>query len=186
MPVSQVSSTVGLFDRRWVIFLGTTVKPSIASKSSTIITSTSVTNINLSASTGEWPTRRELCGEKSAVMLSPSLTSNLDLMKNAACLFVVPSFNKPRFSPNASWNPNGTTFVSSNIIGGYPSALFINTNNTIFGLNRDSQNILIWRNASSNLMNIISANLSYPVSVFVAANGEIFADGGSSTDGRRG
>ena len=117
------------------------------------------------------------------MMLSPSLTSNLDLIKNAACLFVVPSFNQPRFSPNASWNPNGTTFVSSNIIGGYPSALFINTNNTIFGLNRDSQNILIWRNASSNLMSIISANLSNPASVFVTANGEIFADGGSSTEG---
>jgi hypothetical protein len=89
---------------------------------------------------------------------------------------LVRSFNQPKFSSNASWNPNATTFARSSIVGSYPYAIFVNTNNTVVVVNRENGGILVWHNASVNQRTTIFANLSYPLSMFVSSDDEIFVD----------
>ena len=102
-------------------------------------------------------------------------------MNFQSILFILAlSFNQPKLCPNASWNPNATTFADNNTVGISPRALFINRNNTIFMARFDNGRVLIWRNASANLTTTIVANLSSPGSLFVTNDEQIFVDGGSS------
>ena len=84
------------------------------------------------------------------------------------------SYNQPKICPNASWNLNAITFANNNTIGNWPHVLFINTNNTIFTIREDVSRILIWRNASVTLTTSIFINRTYPRSLFVTDNEEIF------------
>ena len=94
-------------------------------------------------------------------------------------LSAVRSFNQPKFSPNATWNPNATTFAPNGTIGSWPRGIFITTNNTIVVPNQSTGQLLIWLDGSSNLTSIILANLSAPLSVFVNSDDQIFADNNS-------
>ncbi|CAF0991866.1 unnamed protein product [Adineta steineri] len=85
------------------------------------------------------------------------------------------SYNQPRLCPNASWELNGTNFITSYVAGAY-SGIFINTNNTIYIPNNVSGSIQIWSNESSNSLTTLSANLSNPYSIFVTTNGDIYVD----------
>jgi DNA-binding beta-propeller fold protein YncE len=76
------------------------------------------------------------------------------------------------------------TFASINIVGSWPSALFINTNDSVFVANRDTGDIVIWDDVCDNLPRIISTNLSSLASLFVTNDDEIFISGGSSTNSR--
>ena len=89
------------------------------------------------------------------------------------------SFNQPKFSSNASWNPNATTFATNSTVGQYPEAIFINQNNTIFVPNRDNGQIVIFFNGTNNLSITIQANLSVPHSLFITNDNQIFVDNGS-------
>ncbi|CAF1455021.1 unnamed protein product, partial [Adineta ricciae] len=88
------------------------------------------------------------------------------------------SFNQPEFCSNAIWNKSAITFADQNIIGTSPRALFINTNNTIYSFNRDTKQILIWANQSSNPTKNISGNFADSFSIFVTNVGDIFIDNG--------
>ncbi|CAF1686033.1 unnamed protein product, partial [Adineta ricciae] len=70
------------------------------------------------------------------------------------------------------------TFADQNIIGTKPHALFINTNNTIYSVNRNTKEILIWANQSSNPTKNISRNFIESFSIFVTNVGDIFIDNG--------
>ena len=97
-----------------------------------------------------------------------------------ASLSLARSFNQPKFCPNASWNPNGTTFANNSIIGSAPHTIFINTMNTIIAVRRDNGHILVWSNGSANPTTTLLTNASTPLSLFVTTAGEIFVDDGSS------
>ena len=97
-------------------------------------------------------------------------------LTNSQCLIVVRSFNQPRFCPNASWNPNATTFADSTILGNTSQGIFVNTKNTVFVANRDNGSILIWLNGSFTPTTIILANVTTPSSLFVTADDQIFLD----------
>ncbi|CAF3806881.1 unnamed protein product [Adineta steineri] len=88
------------------------------------------------------------------------------------------SFNQPKFCPTAVWNPFGITFTNQTIIGSYTYTLFVNTNNTIYTVNREKRQILMWSNNSINPNKIISANFFDSASIFVANNGDIYYDNG--------
>ncbi|CAF1478174.1 unnamed protein product [Adineta ricciae] len=92
------------------------------------------------------------------------------------------SFNQPKFCSNASWNKSAITFADQNIIGSFPYALFVNTNNTIYSFNIDTKRILIWTNQSSNPTKTISGNFTYSYSIFVTNVGDIFIDNGQSNN----
>jgi hypothetical protein len=88
------------------------------------------------------------------------------------------SFNQPKFCPTASWNHNGITFANQDIVGRYSFSVFNNTNNTIYVGNQENSTILVWHEDSINPTKIISGNFTYPNSLFVALNGDIYIDDG--------
>ncbi|CAF4071728.1 unnamed protein product, partial [Adineta steineri] len=88
------------------------------------------------------------------------------------------SFNLPKFCQTAAWNPNGITFANQSIVGQDPSAIFVNTNNTIYVANKEDNTIVIWEEESVNPTNIIFGNFTKPNSLFVTSNGDIYIDDG--------
>ncbi|CAF1437501.1 unnamed protein product, partial [Adineta steineri] len=89
-----------------------------------------------------------------------------------------PSFNQPKFCPTPAWNPYGITFANQTTIGKDPAALFINKNNTIYAVNREKRQILMWINNSIMPSKIISTNFSHSYSIFVTNNDDIYYDNG--------
>ncbi|CAF4231358.1 unnamed protein product, partial [Adineta steineri] len=88
------------------------------------------------------------------------------------------SFNQPKFPATPIWNFNGITVANQSIVGRYPNAIFVSTNNTIYVANRDDKTILIWHEESVNSTKIIYGNFTEPVSLFVTLNGDIYIDDG--------
>ncbi|CAF1455678.1 unnamed protein product [Adineta steineri] len=97
------------------------------------------------------------------------------LMKDS---FALP-FNRPMFCSTATWNSNGITITNRLIIGQYPHAIFVNTNNTIYVVNKENNTIVMWQEESVNPTNIISGNFTAPYSLFVTLNSNLYTDDGS-------
>ncbi len=91
------------------------------------------------------------------------------------------SYNQPKFCSNASWNPYATTFANISTVGGNPTGIFINTNNTVYVANQDLGQIVVWDNESSTPTRIISGNLRNPFSLFVTTSGDIYVDSAKPT-----
>jgi hypothetical protein len=96
-------------------------------------------------------------------------------------LLLALSFNQPNFSPTATWNSNAITFANQSIVGQYPGAIFVNTNNTIYVANQETQEILVWEEGSIDPTEIISGNFSNTSSLFVTSNGDIYIDDGEKS-----
>lgn len=96
-------------------------------------------------------------------------------------LFLGLSFNRPRFCPNASWNPNATTFADSSTIGFYPQDIFISINNTVYATSYGNSRAVVWNAGSSVPIRTISSNLTNPTGLFVTTAGDTYIDAGGST-----
>ncbi|CAF4095224.1 unnamed protein product, partial [Adineta steineri] len=92
------------------------------------------------------------------------------------------SLNRPKFSPTATWNSNGIAIANRSIVGENPIAVFVNTNNTIYVANQESNTILIWEEESVNPTKIIFGDFKKPSSLFVTSNGDIYIDDGEDND----
>ena len=90
--------------------------------------------------------------------------------------FLAVSYNKPKFYSNTSWNPNAITFANSSTIGLNPYDIFINTKNTIYVLNQDSGQIVLWYGGNTTLTRNNFGNLSNPYSLFVTTSDDIYVD----------
>ena len=90
-------------------------------------------------------------------------------------LFLAISYNRPKFYSNATWNPNGITVANSGRIGLQPFDIFINTNNTVYVVNREKGQILQWSKENVTITRNISG-LNLPRSLFVTESGIIYAD----------
>jgi len=89
------------------------------------------------------------------------------------------SFNQPRFRINATWNSSATTFTNQSFAGTLPFGIFVNSNNSIYILNRLTGQIHIWLNENHlNPTKTVSGNLLEPLSLFVTTNGDIYVDNG--------
>ena len=78
------------------------------------------------------------------------------------------------FVSNSTWSPNAATFANSFTIGTDTLGLYIDTNNSIYTINRDNGQILIWMNNSNDTNIILYTQLSDSRSIFVTANREIY------------
>ena len=105
------------------------------------------------------------------------MNSQIDFSLSLAAI----SYNQPKFCPNASWNPNATTFANNVTVGNTIQGIFINTYNTIFVARRDTGQILIWTNGSVSPTSSILANLTTPSCLFVSGDDHIFADNQASS-----
>jgi hypothetical protein len=59
-----------------------------------------------------------------------------------------------------------------------PHSVFVNKNNTIYVAIRTKSKILVWHEHSINPTKIISGNFTFPSSLFVTSNGDIYIDDG--------
>ncbi|CAF4014776.1 unnamed protein product [Rotaria sp. Silwood1] len=92
------------------------------------------------------------------------------------------SFNQPNISLCSSWSPNASTIVGENSLSQQYTAIFVNTQNTIYAASQDNDQILIWNNKSPIPTRNISVNLSNPGSLFVTNNEDIYVDNGFSNN----
>ncbi|CAF1057170.1 unnamed protein product [Adineta steineri] len=96
------------------------------------------------------------------------------LMKDSSAL----SFNQPKFCPTATWNPDAITIANRSIVGQWPRAIFMSTNNITYVANRENNTIVMWDEESVNPTQIIHGNFTGPNSLFVTSNGDIYIDDG--------
>ena len=97
--------------------------------------------------------------------------------------FLALSYNRPYLCPNATWNPNATTFASSNLVGLEPCKVFIDTNNTIYVANRQMGQVIVWSEGSSVPTRNISG-LNTPLNLFVTAFGDIYVNDNANPSDR--
>ncbi|CAF1227364.1 unnamed protein product [Adineta steineri] len=88
------------------------------------------------------------------------------------------SFNQPKFCSTVTWNSNGIIFANQSIIGENSTAIFVNTNNTIYVGNPEGNKIVIWDENSINPTKSITGDFTQPWSLFVTSNGDIYLDDG--------
>ena len=55
-----------------------------------------------------------------------------------------PSYNQPKFSACAKWNPNAVTFSDSTNIGTDSHGLYVDSNNTIYVADRSGNRVQVW------------------------------------------
>ncbi|CAF4070917.1 unnamed protein product, partial [Adineta steineri] len=110
-------------------------------------------------------------------MLSKTIR-NIQLNDQFCSLIQSLSFNQPKFGPTPIWDSNGITIANQSIVGQYPTAIFVNTNNTVYVANKEKNTIVIWQEESVNPTKIIHGNFTKPQSLFVTSNGDIYIDDG--------
>ena len=93
-------------------------------------------------------------------------------------LFSEVSYNRPTFSPYATWDSNAITLADSSTLGQTVTGLFVNTNNTVYATSFGLQSVLVWPEGSNNVTQSIFTNLNSSYSIFVTTNGDIYADDG--------
>ena len=94
-------------------------------------------------------------------------------------VLLVLSYNRPRFPPCVSWNTSAITFANSSTVGNSPYGIFIDANNSIYVTNRQTRIVPIWSKGDLNATRILSGNLTYPRSIFVTKNGDVYVDNGN-------
>ncbi|CAF3845332.1 unnamed protein product [Adineta steineri] len=88
-------------------------------------------------------------------------------------------YNRPMFSPCASWYPNAITFANESTLGSQTHGIFIDTYNTIYASSWSNSFVKVWPNGSSTATRTIQAGLYHPYSLFVAMNGDVYIDNGA-------
>ena len=83
------------------------------------------------------------------------------------------SFNQPRFSPCAVWNPNAITFLNNSAVS-IAFSIFIDTNNSLYVAIYDLAKMFQFSLTYSTLMRTISNGLSNPYSVFVTMDQNVY------------
>jgi hypothetical protein len=95
-------------------------------------------------------------------------------------LFVLgPSYNQPKFSSCATWNPIAITFANISTVGSQPTGIFVSISNTIYVTTINLNQMLEWTEATNTLTRNISAGLSSPSGIFATINGDIYVDNGA-------
>jgi hypothetical protein len=89
-----------------------------------------------------------------------------------------PSYNQPKFSPCATWNPNATTFADQTTVGINPNDIYVDINNTIYVAANTLNSIQIWLEGNMTPAKNISSGLSSPFSAVASITGDIYIDNG--------
>ncbi|CAF4038351.1 unnamed protein product, partial [Adineta steineri] len=111
-------------------------------------------------------------------ILSTITTQSSNIIKSPSAQNI--SYNRPKFNAFPSWNPNAIIFANNSTVGVLPVGIFIDTNNTIYVVDRGSNEIQIWFNNSIGPTQTIYGTFSAPLSIFVTTNGDIYIDNGQS------
>jgi NHL repeat len=89
------------------------------------------------------------------------------------CFILGVSFNQPRFSPCALWNPNAITYLDDSDVS-LAYSIFIDTNNSLYVASYGLGKMFQFSLTSSTLMRTISDGVSHPYSVFVTTDQNVY------------
>ena len=113
--------------------------------------------------------------------IPPSPKFTCDISRNYGHFVSEIPYNQPPICPSALWNPYGTTFADSNILGLQPSDIFVDVTNAIY-VSSQNFSIQMWSSVDFNPRRSLLASFISVSSVFVTGNGDIYAS--SSIDGQ--
>lgn len=91
------------------------------------------------------------------------------------------SYNRPKFCPNATWNPNAETFADESIVGANPSGIHITPDNTIYVIDRTGSRIRTWVNGNTPGITLQN-NWTDPHSLFASTDNYLYVDSGKSNE----
>ena len=84
------------------------------------------------------------------------------------------SLNQPKFCPNSTWDPNGTTFAGRDRLAHHPRKVFITAENTTYVVSRNLHLVSVWFHGDRLPSRNFSDGLNLPESVFPSPNGDIY------------
>jgi hypothetical protein len=93
---------------------------------------------------------------------------------------VVPSYNQPKFSSCATWDPDAITIANQSLIGTMSHDVFVDINNTVYVSDIANNLVQVWFEESIIPTRTISGGLSSPYSIFATLNGDVYVDNGLS------
>ena len=88
------------------------------------------------------------------------------------------SYNQPKLSPWATWNPNAITFANSDSVGTNPHGIFVHSSGSVYVSERDLNRVQVWPEGNMQPMRNISGGLTSPHSIFATVNGDLYVDNG--------
>ncbi|CAF4060500.1 unnamed protein product, partial [Adineta steineri] len=78
--------------------------------------------------------------------------------------------------PNTTYH--AITFANSSIAGNLVYGVFVDTDNTVYVANQQTNKVLVWFEGSTNPDKILSGSLSTPYDLFATSLGDIYVDNG--------
>ncbi|CAF3201820.1 unnamed protein product [Rotaria sp. Silwood2] len=96
---------------------------------------------------------------------------------NKSC---APSINQPKLCASASWDTYGVTVVDNSTIGSSDFDIFIDNNNTVYVTDQNTNSILVLSERNGSSIAKIFNNISFPNSIFVTIDGDIYVNHGYS------
>ncbi|CAF1368653.1 unnamed protein product [Adineta steineri] len=92
--------------------------------------------------------------------------------------------NQPNLCSSATWYTNATTFANSSTIGINSTGVFVSVNNTIYVVNQQTNQVLVYFEGSINPDRILSGSLNTPYDLFATPLGDIYVDNGLNNNSR--
>ena len=90
------------------------------------------------------------------------------------------SYNRPKLSPCARWNPDALTFANSSTMIAISTGLFVDTSNTVYATAFNLTSVLVWPVGSPNATRSIFSGLTLSHSIFVTIDGDAYVDNGNT------
>ena len=90
------------------------------------------------------------------------------------------SYNRPKLSPCARWNPEAITFADNSTMIQTSTGLFVDTNNTVYATAFALTSVLVWPVGSPNATRSIFRGLTSSHSIFVTIDGDAYVDNGNA------
>ena len=90
------------------------------------------------------------------------------------------SYNQPKLSPCATWQPEAVTAIDNHTLATNPFSIFVNSDDTLYVVLPRVNRLQVWVGANSTSMRNISAGVFSPFSVFVTIGGDIYLDTNTS------
>jgi tripartite motif-containing protein 71 len=97
---------------------------------------------------------------------------------NRFFFIVAPSYNQPKISLCATWNPNAITFATTSTVGFNPAGIFVDINNTVYVAETQLNRVQVWSEGSVTPVRTISGSLQSPYAVFASITGDLYVDDG--------
>lgn len=105
-------------------------------------------------------------------------TLNNDFGDSIESFLSAVSFNQPKLSSCALWNPNAINFANNTTVGNNPFGMFINTNNSVYVAAHTLNQTIEWEEGNHTAPKHIFSNIQDSRSLFVTVNGDMYVDNG--------